>query len=58
MVGYLGCTIPWRAWRVGHVQVTGRHSGHQRSLEKDLEVEMFGLGLENRELESNMCEGK
>ena len=32
--------------------------GVRCSLEKDLEVDMYGTGLENRELESNMCEGK
>lgn len=40
------------------MQVMGRHSGFRSSLGKDPEMEMYGMGLENREQESNVHKEK
>lgn len=40
------------------MQVMGRYSGFRSSLGKGPEIEMYGMGSENRELESNVHKEK
>lgn len=56
--GFLGSAVPWRAGGLGMYKWWGKSLGVRSRVGKDPEIEMHGMGLENREVESNMRKGK
>lgn len=56
--GFLGSAMPWRVAGLGMCKWWGKSLGVRSRVGKDPEIEMRGMGLENREVESNVRKGK